>query len=65
MHRYWADAGEHITSIDMGWYELLGVRIKGMADMYRASGRDDFKVEKDKCEMYRYDVGKGLCERYT
>eukprot|EP00041_Stephanoeca_diplocostata_P027204 m.746217 g.746217 ORF g.746217 m.746217 type:complete len:451 (+) comp23133_c1_seq9:329-1681(+) len=54
LHQYWADAGQHITSIDMGWYELLGIRIKGMADMYRASGRDDFKVEKDKCEMYRF-----------
>jgi hypothetical protein len=25
-----------------------------MAKMYRASGRDDFKVEKDKCVMYEY-----------
>jgi len=43
-----------VTEPGMTWEQLIGIRLKKMAQMYRANKRDDFKVEKDKCEMYRF-----------
>eukprot|EP00037_Helgoeca_nana_P027943 m.324736 g.324736 ORF g.324736 m.324736 type:complete len:469 (+) comp27634_c1_seq4:285-1691(+) len=55
LHQYWQDVGSGITSLTMGWYDLIGSRIHGMARKYRADTKfDDFKVEKDKCVMYDF-----------
>jgi len=60
LHQYWQDVGRDIKSPTMGWYALIGARIHGMARLYRESGRDDFKVEKDKCIMYEFLTGNNL-----
>eukprot|EP00038_Savillea_parva_P009647 m.184917 g.184917 ORF g.184917 m.184917 type:complete len:458 (+) comp16267_c0_seq1:288-1661(+) len=60
LHQYWRDVGAGIKSVNMGWYSLIGARIHGMADKYRTEGRDDFKVEKDKCVMYEFFTGNNL-----
>lgn len=60
LHPYWQAAGTEITSIELSWYELIGRRISGMARLYRETGADDFKVEKNKCVMYDFFEGAGL-----
>mmetsp|Transcript_1502 Transcript_1502/g.2062 ORF Transcript_1502/g.2062 Transcript_1502/m.2062 type:complete len:480 (-) Transcript_1502:137-1576(-) len=52
VHPYWLRT--EIDRVDAGWYEMISLRAKAMADMFDESGRDDFKIEKDKCEMYRF-----------
>lgn len=58
MHDYWAhmDGG----SMDMAFDWLLHVRVRAMRSMHDAEGRDDFKVEKDKCDMLNYFSRNGF-----
>mmetsp|Transcript_24230 Transcript_24230/g.42891 ORF Transcript_24230/g.42891 Transcript_24230/m.42891 type:complete len:481 (+) Transcript_24230:220-1662(+) len=53
LHPYWSQT-KGIDSVNKGWYEMISLRAKAMADMYENEGKDDFKIEKDKCEMYRF-----------
>eukprot|EP01060_Flectonema_neradi_P005291 TRINITY_DN13505_c0_g1_i1.p1 TRINITY_DN13505_c0_g1~~TRINITY_DN13505_c0_g1_i1.p1 ORF type:complete len:450 (+),score=58.97 TRINITY_DN13505_c0_g1_i1:184-1350(+) len=36
------------------WYEIVGLRTVAMAKLLKEHGRDDFRIEKDRCEMYRF-----------
>ena len=40
-----------VDNEDSTWEELITMRLHRMATLYRKEKRDDFKVEKDKCEM--------------
>jgi hypothetical protein len=35
-------------------YDTVTARLRVMATLLREYGRDDFRVEKDKCAMYRF-----------
>jgi hypothetical protein len=54
LHKYFTHT--EVTSMNMGWYELIGARLKAMGDLLKAEGKDDFKIEKDKCEMTRFFI---------
>jgi len=54
LHWYFAEIAPKITSMDVEWYEIIGKRTRTMASLLQNQGRDDFKVEKDKCEMNRF-----------
>jgi hypothetical protein len=54
LHKYFTHT--EVTSIDMGWFDLIGARLKAMGDLLKAEGKDDFKIEKDKCEMTRFFI---------
>ena len=58
MHPYWARI--QIDRMNMGWYEMITHRAKAMAKALEEEGRDDFRIEKDKCEMYRWFVKNGF-----
>lgn len=51
VHAYFASVGKHVKSENIGWYEMIGFRAKEMARMLEQEGRDDFRLEKDKCTM--------------
>mmetsp|Transcript_48374 Transcript_48374/g.80227 ORF Transcript_48374/g.80227 Transcript_48374/m.80227 type:complete len:558 (+) Transcript_48374:75-1748(+) len=36
------------------YYEAVGKRLQSMANLLRTQGRDDFRIEKDKCAMFRF-----------
>lgn len=36
------------------WHNMIHRRIKAMAKSLREEGRDDFRVEKDRCAMFRF-----------
>ena len=42
------------------WYGMLGRRTGLMAARLRANGRDDFKIERDKCTMQNFMVRNGV-----
>eukprot|EP00469_Lotharella_globosa_P002674 CAMPEP_0167801696 /NCGR_PEP_ID=MMETSP0111_2-20121227/18622_1 /TAXON_ID=91324 /ORGANISM="Lotharella globosa, Strain CCCM811" /LENGTH=474 /DNA_ID=CAMNT_0007697479 /DNA_START=1 /DNA_END=1425 /DNA_ORIENTATION=- len=52
LHPYWAKT--EINTIDAGWYEMITLRGKAMEKMLREEQRDDFRIEKDKCQMYKF-----------
>eukprot|EP00467_Chlorarachnion_reptans_P008516 CAMPEP_0114507058 /NCGR_PEP_ID=MMETSP0109-20121206/11797_1 /TAXON_ID=29199 /ORGANISM="Chlorarachnion reptans, Strain CCCM449" /LENGTH=455 /DNA_ID=CAMNT_0001685765 /DNA_START=237 /DNA_END=1604 /DNA_ORIENTATION=+ len=52
VHPYWLRT--KIDRVDVGWYEMITLRAKAMSEMWDESRRDDFRIEKDKCEMYRF-----------
>jgi len=59
LHPYWTRT--KIDRIDAGWYEMIGLRAKAMAEMYEgAEHRDDFRIEKDKCQMYKFFTQNGF-----
>ena len=58
MHQYWTRTA--IDRKDVGWYEMISLRAKAMAEMFDESGADGFKIEKDKCEMYRFFTRNGF-----
>eukprot|EP00466_Bigelowiella_natans_P001777 jgi/Bigna1/89800/estExt_fgenesh1_pg.C_550138 len=51
VHSYFASVRQHITTKKIGWYEIIGFRAKEMAILLEEHARDDYRVEKDKCEM--------------
>eukprot|EP00040_Diaphanoeca_grandis_P004935 m.30665 g.30665 ORF g.30665 m.30665 type:complete len:485 (-) comp16326_c0_seq1:61-1515(-) len=53
-HWYWSALSMQVSTIDLTWYDLIGKRMAMMAKLLKEDSRDDFKVEKDKCEMYRF-----------
>eukprot|EP01065_Artemidia_motanka_P012768 TRINITY_DN17050_c0_g1_i2.p1 TRINITY_DN17050_c0_g1~~TRINITY_DN17050_c0_g1_i2.p1 ORF type:complete len:437 (+),score=110.84 TRINITY_DN17050_c0_g1_i2:62-1372(+) len=52
VHSYFASAKPTTSSI--GWFDLIHLRIKTMRNMLKETGDDSFRVEKDRCEMYRF-----------
>eukprot|EP00954_Amorphochlora_amoebiformis_P028996 1392516-Amorphochlora_amoeboformis.AAC.1 len=52
VHPYWLKT--KINRIDAGWYEMITLRAKAMYEQYKGEGKEDFRIEKDKCEMYRF-----------
>mmetsp|Transcript_34013 Transcript_34013/g.66227 ORF Transcript_34013/g.66227 Transcript_34013/m.66227 type:complete len:470 (-) Transcript_34013:141-1550(-) len=54
VHSYFAEVGDHVTTPDVGWYEIIGFRAKTMARALEEDGRNDFRVEKDKCSMLEF-----------
>jgi len=53
LHPYWASSQKDLTGKET-WQDMVVGRMKGMVDQLKTSGYDDFKVEKDKCEMYGF-----------
>lgn len=52
LHPYFTHTA--FTGVDMRYHEIVHERIKAMAKMQTEDGRDDFKIEKDKCYMARF-----------
>ena len=51
---YWTEDVRPSTMY-LYWYDLISLRFDAMLKRYRADARaDDFRIEKDKCEMYRF-----------
>jgi len=53
LHWYFAQT-KGIDSIDLAYDKLVELRLRSMERMLREFGRDDFKIEKDKCAMYQF-----------
>uniref|UniRef100_A0A7S3YYT8 ATP-grasp domain-containing protein n=1 Tax=Lotharella globosa TaxID=91324 RepID=A0A7S3YYT8_9EUKA len=51
LHRYWEETQLKVTGGET-WQDMVVGRMNGMVKQLKDKGRDDYKVEKDKCEMY-------------
>jgi len=60
LHWYWAEMAKTIDTADITWYDIIEKRMATMARLLQEQGRDDFRVEKDKCEMMRFFMGNEL-----
>jgi len=54
VHSYFATVAKHVNTAQVGWYEIIGFRALEMARMLEEEGKDDYKVEKDKCVMMEF-----------
>ena len=54
VHKYFTHT--KVVSVDVGWFDLIGARLKAMGDLLRNERKDDFKIEKDKCEMTKFFI---------
>ncbi|CAE8619987.1 unnamed protein product [Polarella glacialis] len=52
LHEYWNDM--QAASRDDDWIDTLAVRAAGMRKQFDQNGREDFRVEKDKCDMFEF-----------
>jgi len=43
-----------IKSDNIAWFDTIGLRMRKMRKDLDRDGSDDFRVEKDRCEMYRF-----------
>mmetsp|Transcript_29961 Transcript_29961/g.63172 ORF Transcript_29961/g.63172 Transcript_29961/m.63172 type:complete len:520 (+) Transcript_29961:40-1599(+) len=57
--RYWTVTRGFVKP-GMGWYEMLTARSKALLHEFQRSGRQDFRIEKDRCEMERFIIGNGF-----
>eukprot|EP00468_Gymnochlora_sp_CCMP2014_P015275 CAMPEP_0167770420 /NCGR_PEP_ID=MMETSP0110_2-20121227/17920_1 /TAXON_ID=629695 /ORGANISM="Gymnochlora sp., Strain CCMP2014" /LENGTH=339 /DNA_ID=CAMNT_0007659617 /DNA_START=350 /DNA_END=1366 /DNA_ORIENTATION=- len=53
LHPYWARSQKGLTGGET-WQDMVVGRVSSMSEQLRQQSRDDFKVEKDKCEMYGF-----------
>lgn len=53
LHPYWAHT-ELPKGREIGWYEMIGLRAAAMKRQLDEAGLDGYRLEKDKCEMYRF-----------
>mmetsp|Transcript_9589 Transcript_9589/g.23598 ORF Transcript_9589/g.23598 Transcript_9589/m.23598 type:complete len:451 (-) Transcript_9589:314-1666(-) len=53
LHPFWARTQERLSGRET-WQDMVVGRMAGMVKQLNTLGRDDFKVEKDKCEMYGF-----------
>ena len=56
LHPYFAEQGGAPEFIRLGstLYDTLTGRLRVMGELLRSKGWDDFRIEKDKCEMYKF-----------
>jgi len=56
LHPYFAEQGRapEFNRWDSTLYDTLVGRLRVMGTLLHTQGRDDFRVEKDKCEMYKF-----------
>lgn len=53
LHEYFSHT--QLPKLGMDWFDMISVRMSVMAQMYREiPHRDDFKIEKNKCDMYSF-----------
>ena len=54
LHWYFRHTERPEHNETLTWYEIIGLRTVAMSKLLKKYGRDDFRVEKDRCEMYRF-----------
>jgi len=54
VHAYFASLKRYVTTEKVGWYEMIGYRVKEHARLLASDKRDDYRVEKDKCVMMEF-----------
>eukprot|EP00471_Norrisiella_sphaerica_P010384 CAMPEP_0184506474 /NCGR_PEP_ID=MMETSP0113_2-20130426/53518_1 /TAXON_ID=91329 /ORGANISM="Norrisiella sphaerica, Strain BC52" /LENGTH=420 /DNA_ID=CAMNT_0026896193 /DNA_START=156 /DNA_END=1420 /DNA_ORIENTATION=- len=59
LHPYWRKSQEDLEH-RLTWQDMVVGRMSGMLQQLKNSQHDDFKVEKDKCEMYGFFERNGL-----
>lgn len=57
LHRYFSTM---VVPNKITWNNMIHERIKAFAQLQTAEGRDDFRVEKDRCAMYQFFKNNGL-----
>eukprot|EP00754_Rhynchopus_humris_P041532 Rhum_TRINITY_DN2508_c0_g1::Rhum_TRINITY_DN2508_c0_g1_i1::g.7397::m.7397 len=61
LHDYFSHTKLPNTAVEkLGWYDMIEARTHAMARLLTEQQRDDFRVEKDRCEMYRFFQRAGL-----
>ena len=51
LHEYWSHTAEHVHHLEDSYYDMAWNRVSAMAEQLQTSGKLDYFVEKDKCEM--------------
>ncbi|KAJ9453693.1 hypothetical protein DIPPA_04589 [Diplonema papillatum] len=54
VHWYFAKTQVPPDTDSVTWYDIVQARIESFARLLKEENRDDFRVEKDRCEMYRF-----------
>eukprot|EP00756_Hemistasia_phaeocysticola_P053409 Hpha_TRINITY_DN29006_c0_g1::TRINITY_DN29006_c0_g1_i1::g.156549::m.156549 len=58
IHPYFANLS--VPSDNVAWFEAIRLRMRRMREALERDGSDDFRVEKDRCEMYRFFARAGI-----
>jgi len=51
LHQHFVDTARNFSVADTTYYDLSEKRLRAMASLLKATGRDDFLIEKSKCVM--------------
>lgn len=60
LNQHFVETARNFSGHDTSFYDLVEKRLEAMARLLKTQGRDDFRIEKDKCSMTNFFVKNNL-----